>query len=215
MNSYLSQALVVFFVILLVFEGTLALARLVMRHKIAAMFDAGDLKALFAYAGRPVTQFVLGSYAATSAQLNACLKGGDEKSAHELFTALLALRLPRRQRLDVLLRAFDFWLREGMGCAAQDLLKEIDEIAPQKVAEGCRQSFDIIARHSHAYLKPMKEEFQTSRGMRQLQLAFLISTQYKNLGDTASGMAWQERFERLARSLTETDATMPAGTTLP
>ncbi len=193
--------LVAVFVGIIVYDLATSLLRHVVRAKADALFATGDFDLLDRYLQRGLPSFVLGRYGTGIARFNAYVQRGDGERAERLITELLGARVPVRQRHELIVKAFNFYLEQGDYTPAKELLPEIRQTLPQETGKNCEMSYNILARHSHSYIQELKDEFPRASKMRQLEFAYLLSAQYRNLGNHASQETWQRKFERLAKDL--------------
>lgn len=122
------------------------------------------------------------AYNRTYMRYNAFLQKGDDKAAEGELDALLAAKPSDEQRRDLLMRAFEFYLKEGSYQRAKSILDEMGQKTPEVAAE-CTKLYEVIANKSTAYIDEMEGQLETSDKATRSRLCYLLSLQYANAGD--------------------------------
>lgn len=190
--------LVCIFTAIVCYNLIMRLTHHLVRKKIDAMFSRGDLDSLDHYLTRRISKFALGRYGAGIARFNVLVQQGNSKAAKDVITELLGMKLPVRQRQECILKAFSFFLGQGDNTAAQVLLPEIRHVMPRETSNDCEISYDILSCHDSSHIAEMKSRFSNASALKRLEFAYLLSVQYKNLGNDVEAARWREQFRRLA-----------------
>ena len=125
-------------------------------------------------------------YNRTYLRLNAYLMQGREEEAEVIFNDLLTRRLPKRQRIDLVIKAFSFFVERKNKKRSRELLNEIEsweDESAAKLKRECRRSYDILILKRSSYIEEMKRELEAAKGMQRTQLIYYLALQYENKGD--------------------------------
>ena len=123
-------------------------------------------------------------------RLNSYLLREDHAHAEELFDLLLGLELPKMQRVDLVIKAFNYYAGRENKAKAKELLTEIKGYEGDRadaVKHECQLMYDtmILKRHNDiAELERMVEEAQGDT-LKRGRLEYLLALQYRNKGDEA------------------------------
>ena len=138
------------------------------------------------------TRLLFPEYNLTYMKLNGYLMHSDDEHAAELFDKLLARKLNKRQRTDLVLKAFNFFVGINNKQRAKELLTEIDayDEAFERAQLECHQMYDVIISKKSNHITEMEEELKRAGRMRRGQLAFLLALQYDYRGDRKRSEAY-------------------------
>lgn len=123
-------------------------------------------------------------------RLNSYLLREDHAHAEELFELLLGLQLPKMQRVDLVIKAFNYYAGRENGAKAKELLNEIkgyEGDRAEAVKHECQLMYDtmILKRHNDiAELERMVDEAADEK-LKRGRLEYLLALQYRNKGDKA------------------------------
>lgn len=164
-----------------------AILRRQMYSKMERLFITGEYDELIEMTEGRLAQWLFASYNLAYLRLNAYIAKGDDKHALEIFDDLLRRRLPKRQRTDLVLKAFSFYMERGAAKQTKALLDEIEgwDEKSAGIKSECRLMYDIVICKKTDYIDEMEEAFESTQGMKRGQLAYLLGLQYENKGDLA------------------------------
>lgn len=123
---------------------------------------------------------------------------GNIKEADEQLTILFGLKQNDQQRCDLLLRAFQFYLKNGKNSKAANTLEKITaEASLAPAIEELKQLYEIMAQRSSAYIETMEQQLDGADLPTKHRLYYLLQLQYRNKGDKTNA----ERYRKLDESL--------------
>jgi len=123
-------------------------------------------------------------------KFNACLQKDDAERAQIALEELLATKSSDEQRSDLVIRAFEFYLKQGNFKDANAMLDEIGDMPRMnEVADECRKIYEIVAEGSSAYIDEMQAAKQGAAQETIHRLDYLLSLQRTNKERSMSGRA--------------------------
>lgn len=164
--------------------------------RLHGMLAAGDFDGFFKLIDAPFTRALYPAYNLMYFKLNAYLIQGDNERAHELLEQLLAHKTAPKQRVDLVIKAFNIYVGQQDRMGAKAMLKEIEGWTDENargVQRECRRIYDIALKGSSAYIEEMKDEIAQASGTRRGQLEYFLSVQYENCGDKERAAEYLKR----------------------
>lgn len=131
-------------------------------------------------------------------RLNSYLLREDHERAGEMFDLLLGLNLPKMQRVDLVIKAFNYYVGQEDRKKSKELLHEIKGFEggqAEAVAHECQLMYDtmILKRHNDIpELERMLEDVGDDP-VKRCRLEYLLALQYKNKGDEAKFQEFLEK----------------------
>lgn len=171
------------------------------------LFERGDFEGCLRVLDGPVARVVYPRYNQLYMRLNAQMCLSDAEAARATIDEMLALGSSDKQRLVLLLRAFNFFVEQEDYDRAGELLGELREKASPEQLAGCERTYAIFAEKSSAYIDQMEAELKDATGPERTTLLYLLSVQYENKGDAQRANAYLEQ----VRDVFETAASAAAG----
>lgn len=131
-------------------------------------------------------------------RLNSYLMREDHEHANEMFDLLLGLNLPKMQRVDLVIKAFNYYVGQEDRKKSKELLHEIKGFEggqAEAVAHECQLMYDtmILKRHNDI---PELERMLKDAGddpVKRCRLEYLLALQYQNKGDEAKFQEFLEK----------------------
>lgn len=158
---------------------------------IQAMFAQHKFEELLAYLDTPLVRIGYPKWNRTFMKLNAHLIKGDTENASLVLSELLSVHSSREQRKELILKAFDFYIGMERYDEAGALLPEINEIVDEVTAKDRQVTYDVLAKGDCSYVEEMKQDMEVAPPMRKAHLAFLLKTQYENLGNAEKATEYE------------------------
>ena len=119
-------------------------------------------------------------------KLNAYLVKDDAEGASRQIDILLTMRSSKRQRDEVVLKSYRFYMEHERYKDAKPLLDEIERTAERPVADESRLIWEIFAENGSSHIGEMEEQYEKAKSPQQrMRLALLIAAQYENAHDGA------------------------------
>lgn len=204
----LTTLVIIAFVLVIAYDIAMAIARHMVYGKLEQMFAAGSYQEVLDYLDKRSVTSALPKYNAAYVRLNAYLALDDKKRAKEMFSELLGMHVYKQQRADLVVKAFQFYLGEGMYKDAGKLLEEIESnsVFPEGTRKQSRQAYDILAKKESSHIDEMEEEIKEATGLRACELANFLSIQYGYIGDKQRSAEWKKRFDDLVADYVQSSA---------
>ena len=147
------------------------------------LFEKGDFEGCLCVLDGPVAKIVYPRYNQLYMRLNAQMCLADADASRRTIDEMLELSSNDKQRLVLLLRAFNFFVEQEDYERAGELLEELREKASPEQLAGCERTYAIFAEKSAAYVDQMEAELKDATGPERTTLLYLLSVQYENKGD--------------------------------
>lgn len=119
-------------------------------------------------------------------RLNSYLLRENYADANKLFDELLQLKLPNMQRVDLVIKAFNYFVGRENRTRSKELLDEIKTYQGERVepiqAE-CQLMYDtMILKHSDD-IDDITRQIEEADAAKRGRLEYLLALQYRNKGD--------------------------------
>ena len=121
------------------------------------------------------------------------------------LNALVALDRPKpdRQRIAVLVKAFDYFVEKGDKKRAKGLLASIDQTDDEMARRACHMAYDIFVSRSSQYIDDFERALDGASDADRLRMMQLLAVQYENRGDHEAARRYASQAEDLAVALTK------------
>ena len=157
------------------------------------LFEKGDFEGCLRVLDGPVAKIVYPRYNQLYMRLNAQMCLADTDASRRTIDEMLELNSSDKQRLVLLLRAFNFFVEQEDYERAGELLEELREKASPEQLAGCERTYAIFAEKSSAYVDQMEAELKDATGAERTTLLYLLSVQYENKGDVKRANEYLEQ----------------------
>lgn len=157
------------------------------------LFERGDFEGCIRLLDGPVAKIIYPRYNQLYMRLNAQMCLADAGASRRTIEEMLELRSSDKQRLVLLLRAFNFFVEQEDYERAGELLEELREKASPEQLAGCERTYAIFAEKSSAYVGEMEAELKDATGPERTTLLYLLSVQYENKGDAKRANEYLEQ----------------------
>ncbi len=157
------------------------------------LFEKGDFEGCLRVLDGPVAKIVYPRYNQLYMRLNAQMCLADADASRRTIDEMLELSSSDKQRLVLLLRAFNFFVEQEDYERAGELLEELREKASPEQLAGCERTYAIFAEKSSAYVGEMEAELKDATGPERTTLLYLLSVQYENKGDAKRANEYLEQ----------------------
>lgn len=190
--------------ILLACVAGLLIAHQVAMRVIAARaqrrMDADGPEALLDYLDSRWPNRLMPAYNLNYMRFAAYRRLGDATHADKTFSTLLAQSSAGRQRADLLVKGFEYYLARKDETQVRSLLERMAETAnTQALAKELQAVADIVLDGSTAYIDQMKRQMEGADLPTRLRLLRLLALQYDSQGDAEAAKAAREEAARLSR----------------
>lgn len=165
--------------------------------KAAEMFKRGDYEALLTYLETFYVRMFYPRYNRMHMQFKALDANGETKAAAEVLDLLYAAKPSDEQRADLLVVAFEFYLRNHMHDKAETTLERIkDTPALAAAAPELETLYDIMEKKGTGHIDEMKTQLEGADAPTRQRLLTLIAKQYENAGDDAEAAHYRELLQQ-------------------
>lgn len=170
------------------------------------LFERGDFEGCIRLLDGPVAKIIYPRYNQLYMRLNAQMCLADADASRRTIEEMLELRSSDKQRLVLLLRAFNFFVEQEDYGRAGELLEELREKASPEQLAGCERTYAIFAEKSSAYVGEMEAELKDATGPERTTLLYLLSVQYENKGDAKRANEYLEQVRNVFEAAVGPDA---------
>lgn len=170
------------------------------------LFEKGDFEGCIRLLDGPVAKIIYPRYNQLYMRLNAQMCLADADASRRTIEEMLELRSSDKQRLVLLLRAFNFFVEQEDYERAGELLEELREKASPEQLAGCERTYAIFAEKSSAYVGEMEAELKDATGPERTTLLYLLSVQYENKGDVKRANEYLEQVRNVFEAAVGPDA---------
>ena len=170
------------------------------------LFEKGDFVGCLRVLDGPVVKIVYPRYNQLYMRLNAQMCLADADASRRTIDEMLELSSSDKQRLVLLLRAFNFFVEQEDYERAGELLEELREKASPEQLAGCERTYAIFAEKSAAYVDQMEAELKDATGPERTTLLYLLSVQYENKGDVKRANEYLEQVRNVFEAAVGPDA---------
>ncbi|WP_075279567.1 hypothetical protein [Thermophilibacter provencensis] len=170
------------------------------------LFEKGDFDGCLRVLDGPVVKIVYPRYNQLYMRLNAQMCLADADASRRTIDEMLELSSSDKQRLVLLLRAFNFFVEQEDYERAGELLEELREKASPEQLAGCERTYAIFAEKSAAYVDQMEAELKDATGPERTTLLYLLSVQYENKGDVKRANEYLEQVRNVFEAAVGPDA---------
>ncbi len=170
------------------------------------LFEKGDFEGCLRVLDGPVVKIVYPRYNQLYMRLNAQMCLADADASRRTIDEMLDLSSSDKQRLVLLLRAFNFFVEQEDYERAGELLEELREKASPEQLAGCERTYAIFAEKSAAYVDQMEAELKDATGPERTTLIYLLSVQYENKGDVKRANEYLEQVRNVFEAAVGPDA---------
>ena len=118
--------------------------------------------------------------------MNSYLLREDYAEANKLFDELLQLKLPNMQRVDLVIKAFNYFVGRENRTRSKELLDEImtyqgERVEPIKAE--CQLMYDTMILKRSDSIDALTKQIGEVDGAKRGRLEYLLALQYRNKGD--------------------------------
>lgn len=199
MNPVVLVVIIVIVVELVVIFIQRAVGDYVLKHYVAAL-DNHDLDGALAAINSKSARFFVPPFNRDYMRFNAYQLSGDTKGASESLDVLLTAKISKKQRGEVVLRAYYFYLEQERFDDAKAMLEEIRAGGNEKVTNQCELAWATFAENDYSHIDELQESFDKADAqIERMNLAMLIAAQYTNKGDLETAKAWTEKLANAAQ----------------
>ncbi len=133
-------------------------------------------------------------------RLNGYMMKADVKKIEECFDLILHMRMNKKQELDVVIKAFYYYLDEENKKKCKTMLTRLKNIADENIYKECKVIYDILLEEKTIYIDDMEEQLK-EEGLQAPQKGmfhYMLALQYSYLNN---GQKKREHLKEASRDL--------------
>lgn len=133
-------------------------------------------------------------------RLNGYVLKGDKKKVEECFELLLQMRKSKKQELDVVIKAFYYYIDENNKRKCKALLERMKTIADESITQECQVLYDILLEEETKYIEDMEEQLKDEalQDAQKGMFHYMLALQYNYKHDEQKK---KEHLDAAAKSL--------------
>ena len=163
-------------------------------RKLSSLLSKGEYDAYFAYLDTPLVKYLYPKYNRLYMKLNGLMFKEDHAQIQKMFDELLSYRITKKQRKDLVLKAFNYYIERGDKKNTKTLLDEIDTWENEDTQKKeSHKLYDIFILKKYNYIEEMEAVLDQLSGMNLGFMEYLLSLQYENKGDQEKSKMYLER----------------------
>lgn len=165
--------------------------------KAAQMFERGAYEELLDYLETTYVRMFYPRYNRMYMQFKTLDANGETAAAAEVLDLLYAAKPSDEQRADLLVVAFEFYLRNHMRDKAATTLERIQATPALKpAATELEMLFDIMENKGTSHIDEMKDQLKDADAPTRQRLLTLIAKQYENAGNASEAARYRSMLQQ-------------------
>lgn len=197
-----SATLIITLIVLVVVIAADKIVRRRVSERINALYSAGNGGDLLDYLDGHLVKYLYPAFNRAYMRINAYELMGDSKGeGQELALLLSEKRLDEKQRHAIVLRGFEFYLKEGKAKKARELLDEIEGWDGFPSKGMYTVLYKVVAEKSADYISLCEDKLKSAQEADKLQLLYLLSKQYENVGQADKAREYEAQSVELLGKL--------------
>lgn len=129
-------------------------------------------------------------------KLNGYLFMEDHDEASRLFEQMLSMHVTKKQRKDLVMKAFNYYVERMDKDHSSTLLAEIDTWEEEAQKVEAHRIYDIFILKKYNYIEEMEARLNDVSGFDLGALEYLLSVQYENKGDKKKSEMYLEASQK-------------------
>jgi len=125
-------------------------------------------------------------------KLNAYLLMENHEETQNLLDTMLSMRTTKKQRTDLVGKAFHYYVRQNDQMHAKQMLEEIKTWNNAAMTRESQIIYDVFLLKQDQYIEEMEQRLATAKGIKKGFLEFVLSRQYENRGDQNKSLYYRE-----------------------
>ncbi|MEG0330092.1 MAG: hypothetical protein RR537_06690 [Longicatena sp.] len=116
-------------------------------------------------------------------RLNAFVMQGLKKKVEEQFDLLLTMRMNKKQEIDVVVKAFYYYIDEENKTKTSELLTRMKNMNDESISNECQIVYDIFIEKETKYIDTMNEQLKDKdcTGINRGMFNYFLAIQYANM----------------------------------
>lgn len=160
------------------------------------LLQRGDYGEYLLLLNSPFVKFAFPKYNCEYMRLNAYLFMDDHEEINRAFSQMLQMKTTKKQRVDLVAKAFNYYIEQEDHKKATELMNEIDTYEDEAMKKECRKIYDIYIKKGYQYIEEMEQQLTNATGMNKGMIEYLLSLQYENKGDQKKSEEYLHRSQK-------------------
>lgn len=160
------------------------------------LLNKGEYGEYLTLLNSPFVKLVYPKYNRYYMKLNAYMFMEDHEEIMRLLDEMLQMKTSHKQRVDLVTKAFNYYIECDDKQQATQLMEEIETYQDENLKQECRKVYDIFILKKYQYIDEMEEKLKQASGMEKGFLEYLLSLQYENKGDMKKSKQYLERSQK-------------------
>ena len=158
--------------------------------KLLKHMQQGDFNAYFKLLDSLPCKYFYPPFNREYMRLNGYIMKADKKKIEECFELILSMRMNKKQELDVVIKAFYYYLDEDSKKKCKTLLERMKKIADESITQECQVIYDILLEEKTSYIDDMEKQLKNEE-LQEAQKGmfhYMLALQYSYLKDEKKKM---------------------------
>ena len=182
--------------IVLFFGGNLLLKRVYSKNILAAM-TSEDFDGFFKILDSFGCKYALRPFDREMMRLSAYIASGRSKAVDEQMQIMLNMRVNKKNKLTIAMRAFYYYVEKKNRHKAYDMIKVVEENGSPDAAKEMRMVASVLLRKEAKYIKEMKAYYDNAQSDDQRGMfAYMLGLQYSYIDDDKNAMKYLKEAKR-------------------
>lgn len=179
-----TEMLVIFMVLLIVGQPVAQfLLKKSYQNKIYACFKSRDYERLEKILNRKIVKLVFLPFNIEYCRLNEAMMRNNKKMIDSQFDILLAMKLNERQKQDVYLNGFNYYLSTNDRKRIENFHKLSKTLKNEEIKKNIEMSYNILMEKGYKYLDEVLRIYEHCADEAKYINEYLLSVMYTNKGD--------------------------------
>lgn len=167
--------------------------------KVQVLFTAGMYQQCIDLLDRKLARIVMSTFKQYYLRFTIYEADNNVMAAERMLEHLLNMSCGKKQRLQLVARAFNFYVMAGHRKQAAAMLEEMRTTAPKELVADSQLTYDIVFCHRHDKIKEMEAMLGTDDPNLRAKLYMLLAYQHASAGHKENA----RRYRALGKKLKE------------
>lgn len=145
------------------------------------------------------TKSIFPEYNREYVRLNALIVQDRKEKIDEAFDKLIPMAKDKNARIDILNKAFEYYVYAENKEKCDQIIKEIEKLDDEKMLKYANMMYDIMILKKSNHIDELEDEFDKLSIVQKVTNGFLLSQQYHNKGNIEKA----RYYENISKSLVE------------
>lgn len=187
--------IIIFIIVLIVgFGGAYAMKNSIM-NRLMKYLRTGDFTAYFKILDSLSCKYFYPPFNREYMRMNAYVMQSNQAKVEEQFDLLLHMRMNKKQEMDVVVKAFYYYIDEDNDTKTSELLARMKKMGDEALTQECQIVYDIFIQKAIKYIDTMLEQLRDPEvtGINRGMFHYMLAVQYANNKDAKEEMVHLEK----------------------